>query len=105
MLNALEGKCDMAIISTNSGQAIKGILAKHGALSFFRSISGGEDATGKVDRLRRCVSSLGALPQRTIYVCDTAGDVREAREAGVGAVAVSWACTRWRGSRPPSPTA
>jgi phosphoglycolate phosphatase len=26
----------------------------------------------------------------TFYVCDTAGDIREAREAGVKAVAVTW---------------
>jgi len=90
MLDKLAERCDMAIISSNSTETIRDVLAKHGVLQHFFAISGGDEEMGKVGRMRKCMSSCGAKVQKTFYVGDTVGDIKEAHEAGVAAVGAAW---------------
>lgn len=90
MLETLQGKCDMAIVSSNATAAIHKVLQKLGVDSYFHRVSGGDEAAGKAVRIKKCMEEMGVKPSRTIYVGDTVGDVHEAQEAGVGSVAVVW---------------
>ncbi len=90
MLEALKGKCDMAIVSSNATDAINKVLGQLGMISYFFRVSGGEEASGKAVRIKACMDEVGVKPSRTFYVGDTVGDINEAKEAGVGSVAVSW---------------
>ena len=90
MLSALRPLCEMAIVSANASPTVRSQLERLGGLDAFRSISGGEEDVRKAGRIAACMQQLGGDPARTFYVCDTAGDVREAREAGVKALVVTW---------------
>ncbi len=90
MLSALAPLCEIAIVSANASPTIRSQLARLGGLERFRSVSGGDEDVHKAGRIAACMRSLGGEPERTFYVCDTAGDVREAREAGVKALVVTW---------------
>ncbi|MBN1282356.1 MAG: HAD hydrolase-like protein [Proteobacteria bacterium] len=90
MLAALASKCSMAVISSNSTQAIRDVLSKKGILQSFFMVSGGDEEMGKVERMRRCMQSCGTKIENTFYVGDTVGDVREAHEAGIAAIAAAW---------------
>ncbi len=90
MLLALDSKCSMAIVSSNSSETIRDVLGRLGILQHFSTISGGDEEMGKVERMRKCMSGHGATEESTIYIGDTVGDMKEAREAGVTPIAVAW---------------
>ncbi len=90
MLTKLKGNCDMAIVSSNSSEAIRTVLNRLNASSFFFMVSGGDEALSKTERIKRCMKELGSTPSRTFYVGDTTGDVNEAHEAGVSAIGITW---------------
>jgi phosphoglycolate phosphatase len=90
MLAALAPLCTMAIVSASSTAAIRETLTKLGIVSRFVSISGGDEEMIKVRRIRECAAAIGADAEKTLYIGDTAGDIREARDAGVMAVAATW---------------
>jgi len=90
LLEGLKDKCDMAIVSSNATDSIEESLDRLGVKSYFFRISGGDQAMGKVVRIKKCMEDMGVKPSRTFYVGDTVGDVHEAKEAGVGSIAVIW---------------
>ena len=81
------------IVITSSGTSVvERILAKRGVRGV-TEVLGGEQEASKTRKIRCVRRRLGeALP--AWYVCDTVGDVLEAREAGVGTVGVAWG---WHG--------
>jgi HAD superfamily hydrolase (TIGR01549 family) len=90
MLDRLKVRCNMAIVSSNSNDAIARVLDRLGIASYFFKVSGGDEAAGKAMRIKACMDEIGVKPSRTFYVGDTVGDVGEAKEAGVASVAVAW---------------
>jgi len=90
MLEKLSRRCRMAIVSANSTDAIASVLDRLGIGSFFFRISGGDEGVGKAARIKACMEEMSVQPSRTFYVGDTVGDVVEAKDAGVGSVAVAW---------------
>lgn len=78
------------IISSNSKFAIKVMLAIHGLDHFFKKILGYEFMFSKEDKIIHAVDEFGTAREDTFYICDTAGDIKEAKNAGVKAVAVTW---------------
>jgi HAD superfamily hydrolase (TIGR01549 family) len=90
MLGRLRGVSHMAVISSNATDAITSVLSRLGVADVFSKISGGEEALGKSVRIKRCMEEVGVRSSHTFYIGDTVGDVHEAREAGVGSVAVTW---------------
>lgn len=90
MLERLKARCNMAIVSSNATDAITSVIGRLGIGSYFLRISGGDEAAGKAARIKACMDEMGVKPSRTFYVGDTVGDVNEAKEAGVGSVAVTW---------------
>jgi len=80
------------VITSSRTSVVEGILAKHGVRGV-AEVLGGEQEASKTRKIRSVRRRLGeALP--AWYVCDTVGDVLEAREAGVGTVGVAWG---WHG--------
>ncbi len=57
------------------------------------------DPTG----LLRTITELESTPERTVYVGDSPGDVRVARNAGAFAVAVAWGITQSETFMPKTP--
>jgi len=80
----------LVIISSNSSFAIRFMLVKFGFAPYFDDILGADFHFSKVEKILYARGHFGTNGGHTLYVCDTAGDVREAREAGVKTVAVTW---------------
>lgn len=90
ILEELKKRHALVIISSKSAFAIRLMLEKYGFLPYFDDILGADFAFSKVEKILYARGHFGTNGGHTLYVCDTAGDVREAREAGVKTVAVTW---------------
>lgn len=90
VLAELKQRHGMIIISSNSSFAIRLMLAKFGFDPYFDDVLGADFNFSKIEKILYAKGHYGTNGGHTLYVCDTAGDVREAREAGVKTVAVTW---------------
>jgi len=90
VLAELKKRHGLIIISSNSSFAIRLMLAKFSFDPYFDDVLGADFNFSKIEKILYAMGHYGTNGGRTFYVCDTAGDVREAREAGVKTVAVTW---------------
>jgi len=90
VLGELKKHSALIIISSNSAYAIRLMLMKYGFAPYFDDILGADFAFSKIEKIRHAVDRNSTNGNHSLYVCDTAGDIREAREAGVKTVAVTW---------------
>lgn len=80
----------LAIVSSNSGTAIEQYLTHHGLRQLFSEVWGGEQSESKVEKLRLLQEIHNVTPAECRFVTDTLGDLKEAAEAGVAAIGVTW---------------
>jgi phosphoglycolate phosphatase len=80
----------IAIVSSNRENQINLILKLNHALKTFPVVFGLNSGKGKAEKIKRAFSIFDADPQKSLYVVDTVGDLKEAKEAGIKSVAVSW---------------
>jgi len=80
----------LLIISSNSLYAIEFILSKINFNGSFDKILGADFMLSKIDKINYAVEQWEIPKDRTYFIGDTAGDIKEAKEAGVKAVAVTW---------------
>ena len=80
----------MLIISSNSSFAIRLMMQKFGFAPYFDDVLGADFAFSKIEKILYAMGHFGTNGGHTLYVCDTAGDIREAKAAGVKTVAVTW---------------
>jgi phosphoglycolate phosphatase len=66
------------------------MLARFGFEPYFDDVLGADFNFSKVEKILYAKGHYGMDARHTAYICDTAGDIREAREAGVKTVAVTW---------------
>jgi phosphoglycolate phosphatase len=79
----------LAIVTSNSKANVLAFLARHD-LEVFGTIVAGTTVFGKAARLKRLLKAAGTNTATSVYVGDTAPDVRAAREAATQALAVTW---------------
>jgi len=80
----------LTVISSNVSRVINIILSRHGFNGCFRKILGADFGYSKKDKILHALKSFQMEKERTFYVGDTVGDIKEARLAGVKTVAVTW---------------
>lgn len=90
VLEELCGDNTLAIISSNSSQAIRKILARFQYNGCFQDILGSEFHLSKKIKIDYAVTTCGISRENAYYVGDTSGDVREGKAAGVKTIAVTW---------------
>ncbi|HOD34840.1 MAG TPA: HAD family hydrolase [Syntrophales bacterium] len=78
------------IISSNSARAIRLILKRHGLERCFDDILGYEFMLGKSEKILHAMKAFGTERERSYYIGDTKGDIKEARSAGVKTIGVTW---------------
>lgn len=86
----LAGEYTLIIISSTITSPIQEFTAKHGLAKYFAEIMGNDVRTSKVEKIKIVFSKYGPGPKECVFITDTLGDMREAREAGVGSIGVSW---------------
>lgn len=85
----------IAIISSNHQKVVVDIIRKNQlSETRFTDILGGEIKSSKTQKMLTLCEKYAVQPQDTLYLCDTIGDVVEARHAGVPSVGVAWG---WHG--------
>ena len=89
-LRSLSDEYILSIISGSPTAAIRGILKKESIEHYFSDVLGYEVDPSKAVRIRSLLTQYEVEPKDTIFITDTNGDVYEARECGVKAVAVTW---------------
>ena len=90
VLAELKERHGLVIISSNSTFAVRLMLARFGFDPYFDDVLGADVNFSKVEKILYAKGHYGTDATHTAYICDTAGDIREAREAGVKTVAVTW---------------
>lgn len=80
----------LAVISSNSSRIIHKIISKYNLNGLFSDVLGSDFGLSKKDKIFHTINCFGVLPEKTFYIGDTTGDIREARAAGVKTVAVTW---------------
>lgn len=90
VLEALHRDHFLAIISSNTSGVIRKALEKYQIDGYFQDILGSDAAYSKQEKINLAMYLFGIAQDQIYYIGDTAGDVREARQAGVHPIAVTW---------------
>ncbi len=80
----------LAIISSNSSQTIRKILARSQYNGCFQDILGSEFHLSKKIKIDHAVATYRISRDNTYYVGDTSGDIKEGKASGVRTIAVTW---------------
>jgi phosphoglycolate phosphatase-like HAD superfamily hydrolase len=79
----------LAVVTGNEVENVKAALSSAGLLEHFQTIVGGESIP-KAEKLKNTLNELGVSPASAYMIGDAVSDLRQAKLAGVNAVAVSW---------------
>lgn len=90
VVKALKDRHTLLIISSNGTETIRNTLVRHDFLDCFAAILGADFNFSKKEKIEQVILLHQADRQQTYYVGDTTGDIREAKQAGVKTVAVTW---------------
>jgi phosphoglycolate phosphatase len=90
VLAALQKDHILAVVSSNGSGTIRKMLARFGFDPYFREVFGFEFLFSKKEKIGHALEKYGILREKAFYIGDTAGDILEARSAGIRSVAVTW---------------
>ncbi|MDZ4165980.1 MAG: HAD family hydrolase [Smithellaceae bacterium] len=94
VLKKLQEEHSLLVISSNSTEVIRNTLTRHDFADCFRDILGADRGLGKKEKIEQVMARENMPRERTYYIGDTTGDIREAKQAGVRTVAAAWG---WHG--------
>lgn len=80
----------LMLISSNTEQTISVLLTRMNVQGCFEAVLGSDHLLNKTEKILRAQSGSGIAKGSVYYIGDTAGDIREARRAGIKTVAVTW---------------
>lgn len=86
----LKRRHPLVIVSSGGEKTIRNQLTLFGFDGCFEEILGSNFLLSKIDKINHAVLAYRADKERTYYICDTTGDIREAKTAGIKTVAVTW---------------
>lgn len=87
-LRERDARC--VVISSSSSRAIEAVLEREGWNGSFEAVLGADFLLEKIAKIRHAVARWRRDGEPVFFIGDTAGDIREARAAGVRTVAVTW---------------
>jgi phosphoglycolate phosphatase len=90
VLEALQKEHSLAVISSNGYRTIRAMLVRFGFAPYFMEIFGSDFLFSKKEKIDHALEKYGIPKEKAFYIGDTAGDIVEARAAGVRSVAVTW---------------
>jgi phosphoglycolate phosphatase len=109
VIRRLAGQCTLAVVSSNAMEVLRRVLVDNGVAYCFAHVFGGDVAPDKTAAIRSLLSDTAIQygrrcqviydetpapvrpdPSTTVLVTDTAGDIRDALDAGIRAIGVAW---------------
>jgi phosphoglycolate phosphatase len=79
----------LAVVTTNSSKNVSRFLANH-KIDFIDFIYADTRLSGKAGVLKKAIKKQALTPSKTLYIGDEIRDIKAAKAAGIGIVAVSW---------------
>lgn len=89
-IDTLSGEYTLAIISSTTTSLIRTFLAKHVLTEYFADVMGADVHPSKVEKMRMVFERYDTSAKDCVYITDTLGDMREAKEHEMGTIAVAW---------------
>ena len=83
VIKKLRENFDLFIVSSTTESIIKAYLERLGMLDCFTEILGYETETSKVKKFKMIFKKYRVSPVESIFITDTAGDIKEAQEAKI----------------------
>ena len=80
----------LAVVTGNTAGNVCAFLEEHGLEGCFRAVYGVDIPGSKVDKILMAKRKFAAEGEAVFMVGDSVSDIRDAREAGVKSIAVSW---------------
>lgn len=91
LLISLHGSGYVLVLNTNAYERnCLPLLERSGIMPLFSLIAAAELSKSKVEKFRLIDEKYGFSKEDTLFITDSLGDVREADEAGIPTVAVTW---------------
>jgi phosphoglycolate phosphatase len=90
ILAALQKDHILTVVSSNGSRTIRKMLVRFGFDPYFREIFGFDFLFSKKEKIDHALEKYGIPREKALYIGDTAGDILEARAAGIRSVAVTW---------------
>jgi len=90
VVRKLEESHLLAVVTGNTEANVRAFLEEHGLEGCVRAVYGVDMPGSKVEKILMAKSQFAADGEAVFMVGDSVSDVREAREAGVKSIAVSW---------------
>ena len=87
---SLASRYVLTINSSGAGPRMEEFLRINDMTSYFSLVLGKEVSTSKVEKIEPTLQAHAAEASDCVMITDTLGDLREAHEAGVQTVAVTW---------------
>jgi phosphoglycolate phosphatase len=81
---------DTFIISSNGERPLKRFLSEYDMLRYFKKVLGAETHKSKVEKFKLIFKEENSRPEELLFITDTLGDIKEARELGITVIAVTW---------------
>ncbi len=80
----------ISIVSSSMNKPIHLFLEKYNLSKYVGDVYGVDDEKSKVKKIHTALTRQSAQPNESIFVTDTLGDIREATEATIQSIGVSW---------------
>ncbi len=80
----------LAIASSGTERSIAHLLENEGLLDFFPDILGYETHKNKTIKIKSLLEKYSVLPEHTVFITDTLGDILEGHGANVQSIGVVW---------------
>ena len=80
----------LVIISSSDENSIKNFLVKYDLDKYFTEILGKCFNPSKVEKIKFVLDKYKIKAEKTLIITDSVGDVKEAHEAGIKAIGVTW---------------
>jgi len=90
VIEALAKEFTLLIVSSTVSISITEFLQQHGLTKYFAESMGKDVHPSKVEKMRMIFEKYDTSAEHCVFITDTLGDMREAKEHGMGAIGVSW---------------
>ena len=86
----LSNRYGLLVISSGRSEPIREYLRRQDISDAFTDVMGGDVHRSKVEKIKMARQKYGAVALDCLFITDTLGDLREAAEAGIPALGVTW---------------
>lgn len=88
-LEHLSSEYDLYIVTSSIKGAVLDFLRSND-IEYFKEVFGAEEAVSKVEKIEHILNEYNHSHADTVFITDTLGDIREAEEAKIDTIAVTW---------------